>query len=168
MSWCWFALLDAAVGGEVALAAAREPGGATAGWFAAWPAGRKPVATAVRMDAGALDPHGAPAAASLLVLPRDRSPIFDDPAVSGALRAVLAGPRPDAVSTFVRDSSHFAGAVTARRADRERLRDDPFTRLGPARLLEVDAGFFATGQRLPEPVIQRYGGQPWPASGFAT
>ena len=84
------------VGGEVALVAARGPGGASAGWFAAWPAGRKPVATAVRMDAGALDPHGAPAAASLLMLTRDRSPIFDDPTVSGALRAVLAGPRPDA------------------------------------------------------------------------
>ena len=77
-------------------AAALSRDGHEVGWLAAWPAGRKPVADAVRADARVVDPSGAAAAVSLVLVPRDRAPLFDDPAVSGALRAVLSGPPPDA------------------------------------------------------------------------
>ena len=166
MSWCWFALLPAPPGSPAWASAEVEEDGELVGVLAAWPAGRKPVAAAVRADARIVDPHGVSAEVSLLLLPRDRSPLFDDPTVSGALRAVLSGPPPDAVSTFVRDSSHFAGAVTVRRRDPARLADDPFARLGPARRLRVGPGLFGRGAPLPGPVIQRYAGQPWPAAGF--
>jgi hypothetical protein len=124
------------------------------------------VADAVRADARIVDTAGAPAAVSLVLLPRDRSPLFDDPAVSGALRSVLSDSPPDAVSTFVRDSSHFSGAVTVRRVNRAMLLDDPFRRLGPAEILDVGSGLFGVVPPPPGPVIQRYSGAPWPVAGF--
>ena len=165
MSWCWLALVPTPPDDPWASAAVEEAG-SPVGVLAVWPAGRKPVADAVRAYAGIVDPDGAPAGVSFLLLPRDRSPLFDDPAVSGALRAVLSGPPPDAVSTLVRDSSHFAGAITVRRDDPMRLADDPFARLGPTRRLRVGPGLFATAAHPYGPVIQRYAGQPWPATGF--
>lgn len=167
-SWCWFARLEgpAAATGALAQAALTGRDGAPAGVLAAWRAGRKPVPQAVRIDARVIDPAGAPADVSLVLLARDRSPLFDDPAVSGALRAVLAGQAPDAVSTLVRDSSHFAGSVTVRRAQSGRLRDDPFARIGHAEALHVGAGLFGRTPPVPGPVIQRYSGKPWPAAGF--
>lgn len=165
MSWAWFARLPTRPAGASAAAAVSRDG-ERVGFLAAWPAGRKPVADAVRMHARLVDPAGAAASVSLVLLARDRSPLFDDPAVSGALRAVLAGPPPEGVSTFVRDSSHFAGAVTVRRRGRAWLRDDPFGRVGPAEVLEVEAGLFGTVAPVPGPVIQRYAGEPWPAGGF--
>lgn len=166
--WCWLARVDGPEHADGALARAplTRPGGDPAGVLAAWPAGRKPVAQAVRVDGRVIDPTGEAAVLSLVLLPRDRSPLFDDPAVSGTLRAVLAGPPPDAVSTLVRDSSHFAGAVTVRRRLPERLRDDPFARIGKAELLHVAAGLFGRSGPVPGPVIQRYSGKPWPAPGF--
>jgi hypothetical protein len=118
------------------------------------------------MDARLVDPGGDPAWVSLVLIARDRAPLFDDPSVSGALRAVLAGPPPDGVSTFVRDSSHFAGAVTVVRSSAERLRDDPFARVAPAARLRVEGGLFGRTPPVPGPVIQRYAGKPWPAAGF--
>jgi hypothetical protein len=171
MSWCWFAVLDAMADlsvAESALAAAEattDAGDTVV--LAAWPAARKPVQHAVRMDAQVVDPSGAPAWASLVLVPAGREPLFDDPAVSGALRRVLAGPPPDVVSTFVRDSSHFAGAVTVERQDRRRLQDDPFSRLHPGQVLWVAAGLFGRVPPTPGPVTQRYAGLPWPAAGFA-
>jgi hypothetical protein len=168
MSWCWLAVVDDEVtaGDVLAQAAVSTTGGEPAGVLAAWPAGRKPRTEAVRADARVVDPSGSRATVSFVLLPRDRSPIFDDPAVSGALRAVLAGPPPDAVTTLVRDASHFAGALTVRRDRLHLLRDDPFARLGPARLLHVAAGLLAVRPPVPGPVIQRYSGQPWPVAGF--
>lgn len=164
-SWCWMARLDSPPGDATAVAQLRS-GGDLAGHLAVWPAGRKPVATAVRADARLVDPGGTAATISLILLDRGRGPLFDDPAVSGALRAVLAGPPPDAVSTFVRDSSHFSGAVTVRRRDAALLRDDPFRRLGPAEVLDVGPGLFAALPAVAGPGIQRYSGKPWPAGGF--
>ena len=170
MTWCWLALVDAdraeAADGALASAEATRDDGTPAGLLAVWPAGRKPVAHAVRADSRILDPAGAAARVSLVLLARDRSPLFDDPAVSGALRSVLAGPAPDTVTTLVRDASHFAGALTVRRDRPWLLRDDPFARLGHPERLSVAAGLLARRAAVPGPVIQRYGGQPWPAAGF--
>jgi hypothetical protein len=164
-NWCWLARVTPRPAGCLAAAEISRDGDEV-GWLAAWPSGRKPVADAVRADARIIDPSGTAAAVSLVLLPRDRSPLFDDPAVSGALRAVLAGVPPDAVSTFVRDSSHFSGAVTVRRGWPALLRDDPFQRLGPADMLDVGPGLFGVVAPVPGPVIQRYAGAPWPVAGF--
>ena len=173
MSWCWFALLDpeteidrSAAGWASASASAHRGDGTPAGLLAAWPAGRKPVRHAVRMDARLASPTAPGGWVSLVLVDAARAPLFDDPAVSGALRRVLDGPPADAVTTFVRDSSHFAGALTLRRSDPWMLRDDPFARIHPAQTLEVDAGLLATVPPPPGPVTQRYAGQPWPAAGF--
>jgi len=163
--WCWFALVDDPPVGALASASATDVDGAAAGTFAAWPAGRKPVASALRMDARLVDPAAPAGWVSLVTIPRALAPLFDDPAVNEAMRAVLRGPAPVAVSTLVRDATTFAGAVTVRR-DRYRLADDPFTRLHPARLLHAGPGLFATVAPPAGPVIQRYAGKPWPASGF--
>jgi len=173
MSWSWFAMLDPAVeshalavGSAMASAAARDAAGRQVGVLAAWPSGRKPVRHAVRMDARIADVTGAAGWVSLVLIDAARAPLFDDPAVSGALRRVLAGPPPDAVTTFVRDSSHFAGAMTVRRTDGWLLRDDPFARIAPALVLQVDPGILAAVPPPPGPVTQRYSGLPWPAAGF--
>jgi hypothetical protein len=167
VTWCWLALVDDDVADDaVASAVATRDDGTKAGLLAIWPAGRKPVPHAVRADSRVVDPAGAPAHVSLVLLDRDRSPLFDDPAVSGALRSVLAGPAPDAVTTLVRDSSHFAGAMTVRRDRLWLLRDDPFARLGRPERLIVAAGLLGRRAAVPGPVIQRYSGQPWPAAGF--
>ena len=171
MTWCWFAVLGdddeaGAVEGALASAPAHDPETGRTVLLAAWPAGRKPVAHAVRMDARVADPAGEAAWVSLVLVPRGREPLFDDPAVSGALRRVLDGPPADGVTTFVRDSSHFAGALTVERRDVRRLRDDPFARLHPAVTLRVDAGLVGRVPPPPGPVTQRYAGQPWPAAGF--
>ena len=47
---------------------------------------------AVRMDQRLLDPDGPPAWVWLVLVPPEVAPLFDDPAVSQALRRVLAGP----------------------------------------------------------------------------
>lgn len=165
--WVWFARLDAAPTDAWVSAPARDRAtGAQAGYLAAWPAGRKPVASAVRADSRLFAPDGGPAAISLVLLPRGRAPLHDDPAVSGALRAVLAGPSADGVCTLVRDATHWVGSLTVRRADPDRLRDDPFARLGPAARLDIDAGVFGVQPVPPGPVTQRYAGKPWPAAGF--
>ena len=164
--WCWFARTATPVPDAEAAAPATDVKGTPAGWLAAWPAGRKPVRDGVRMDARLVDPGGDPAWISLVLPPPDAQPIFDDPAVSGAVRAVLAGPAADGVSTFVRDAVHFAGAVTVRRADRSVLRDDPFARIAPALVLHVGPGLFGRTPPPPGPVTQRYSGLPWPLAGF--
>lgn len=165
MSWCWLARVETRPADAWAWAELTADG-RPVGFLAAWPAGRKPTATAARADAAIVDPAGLPATVSLVMVPRDRTPLFDDPAVSGAMRRVLAGPPPDAVSTLVRDSSHFAGAVTVRRRQPELLRDDPFARVAQAEMLAVGAGLFGRRAAVPGPVIQRYAGKPWPAAGF--
>jgi hypothetical protein len=162
--WCWLALVDEPPMGACASAVATRSGDPV-GLLAAWPAGRKPTAGAVRADARIVDPLGDPATVSLVLVPRDRAPLFDDPAVSAAMRAVLVGPPPDAVSTLVRDSSHFAGAVTVRR-DGRFVRDDPFARVAHAEALDVGRGLFGRVPPVPGPAIQRYSGKPWPAAGF--
>ena len=164
--WCWFARVPELPPAALARAEVVDQAGDPAGWFAAWPAGRKPVPDAVRMDARLASPAGEPAWVSLVLPSPQAAPIFDDTAVGGALRAVLAGPPPDAVTTFVRDAVHFAGSLTVRRADAFLLRDDPFARLAQATILHVGAGFVGRVPPPVGPVVQRYAGRPWPVSGF--
>ena len=170
--WCWFALVDESFDGQVAStalasAAAADPDCAPAGTFAAWPAGRKPVPSALRMDDRLVDPHGPAAWVSLVTIPRQVAPLFDDVAVSQAMRQVLRGWPPGAASTLVRDATTFAGSVTVGHTGCPgALRDDPFARLHRARILRVGPGMFAAPPASAGPAIQRYTGKPWPATGF--
>ena len=169
---CWLALTDAAPhvcrrGGRASQpTTARTPAGSRRGF-----AHPSPCAT-----------HGEPTRASWIrPAPRppsrsssrtgDRFTIFDDPAVQGARRAVLADAEPaDLVTTLLVDASHFAGSLTARRGPNAlaRLRDDPFLRVNSGRLLLVGAGLLGTVPAPPGPVIERHGSDvPWPGGTFA-
>jgi hypothetical protein len=174
VSWCWLAFLGELPTGDeladaLASATTNDLGGRPAGLVAAWPHGRKPLATAVRVDERVIDPAGPPTWVSLVLVPPQVAPLFDDPAVSQAMRRVLAGPPFVATSTLVRDAVHFAGAVTVEDGDQPaRLADDPFARLYPARILRVGPGMFGRVAPTAGPAIQRYGDKPWPAAGFDT
>jgi hypothetical protein len=172
VSWCWLAFLPEPPTGEVlagALASATtsDLDGRPDGLVGAWPRGRKPLPAAVRADERLIDPAAPAAWVSLVLVPPEVAPLFDDPAVSQALRRVLAGPPFAATSTLVRDAVHFAGAVTVEHGQAPaRLADDPFARLYPARILRVGPGMFGRVAPPAGPAIQRYGGKPWPAAGF--
>jgi hypothetical protein len=123
----------------------------------------------LRADPRIFDPAGEPAWLSLIVVPEELRPPFDDPAVQQARRRVLAGPPPDAVSTLLGDDSRFAGAITVRRGAGARalLADDPFARIHPARILEVGSGVFGSAPPPTGPSIERHGShRPWPWDRF--
>jgi hypothetical protein len=155
VSWCWFALLDAPA--EDATAQAPVAGG---GWLVAWQRRAKPVRHARRVDARIIDPEGDAASVSLVLPPAGVRLPFDDVAVQQARRQVLARRPVDAVSTLLSDASHFEGAVTVMR---DRIVEDPFARVFPARLVQVGAGLFGRVPPPCGPTIERYGSaQPWP------
>jgi hypothetical protein len=123
----------------------------------------------LRADPRIFDPGGEAAWVSLIVVPAPLRPPFDDPVVQEARRRVLAGPAPDAVSTLLADDSRFAGAITVRRGEDARalLRDDPFTRVHPARILRVEAGVLGVAPPPTGPTIERHGSaRPWPWDRF--
>lgn len=160
----WVALVPARPADAWAAAEARE-----GGWLAAWRQRAKPVREALLAHPAAFDPAGAPAWVSLVLVPEDRDLITDDPAVQRARQLVLADPEPPAAVTMLpRGPSLLAGALTARRgADaRARLADDPFARLVPARVLELGPGLIGAPAPPVGPVIERYGGVPWPGERF--
>lgn len=135
-----------------------------------WVQRAKPVREALRLDPRVVDPGGPAATASVVLAPRDAGLLFDDLAVQQARRDVLARPPFDAVTTLLRDSSHFAGAITVARGDeqRARLADDPFARLFPAVLVDVPAGLLGACAPPAGPTIERYGSaNPWPWDRFA-
>jgi hypothetical protein len=128
------------------------------------------VRHARRADARIVDPDGASARISLVLPPAGVTLAFDDLAVQQARRCVLAAPPQDAVSSLMRDSSHFEGAITvARGAGVARLGDDPFARIFRARILRVGAGILGAAAAPAGPVIERYGSaNPWPWDRFDT
>lgn len=130
-----------------------------------YPHGRKPAAGAVRMHAGVLDPTGEAAAIGLLVLGPAEAPLFDDPAVTELLRAVLRGAAGDGFTTFVRDATGFAGGLVVSRSGQ--VARHPLGRFGVLRVLEVRPGFVGRQPAPAGPAVQRYSGAPWPLAGFA-
>ena len=164
MSWCWLDLLAAPADDAGAQARVFEPDGTPAGWLGVWLQRAKPSRSARRIDARLVDRHGAAAWVSLVRPPHETRLAFDDLAVQQARRAVLAAPPQDALSTLLSDASHFEGALTvARGAGVARLRDDPFARIFPARVLRVDPGLLGAVPAPCGPTIERYGSaQPWP------
>lgn len=169
MSWCWLALTEEWPDHATAAAWASE-NGERVGALAAWCRRAKPRRDARRMDGRLVDPDGEAASVSLVIPPSGTRLKFDDVAVQQARRRVLAGLPFDAVSTLLTDASHFEGAITiGRAAATARLRDeDPFARIFPARLLEVEAGLFGSMPPPAGPTIERYGSsEPWPWDRFS-
>jgi hypothetical protein len=168
MTRCWLALLDAPAPDASAQAAVYRPDGSPAGWLAAWRQRSKPARSARRVDDRIIKPHGQEAWISLVLPPDGVRLAFDDLAVQQARRRVLAEVPQDAVSTLMRDASHFEGAITvARDAGVARLVDDPFARIFPAQILRVDAGILGAAAPAAGPVIERYGSaNPWPWDRF--
>ena len=164
MSWCWLALVDEPPGRADAWAAVQEHDGAPAGVLAAWLRHAKPVRDARRIDARIVDRSGAAAVISLVRPPAGVRLAFDDLAVQQARRRILAGPPFDAVTTLLRDASHYEGSLVVARGPRVRLLDDdPFARLFPARRLRVGPGLLGTALPPAGPTIERYGSaNPWP------
>lgn len=163
MSYRWLALRDEKPEGAEATAKVRQDG-RPIGFLATWPEDAKRPKGGVRIDPRSIDPSGAPAAASLVLAPAGTSLDFDDPAVVGATRAALALDPAEVLSTLIVDKMRFAGALTAvRNGNLGRLANDPFARLFPQRIVEVEEGLLG---RMPPPVgpgHQRYGGgNPWP------
>ena len=169
MTRCWLALLDAPAPDATAQARAHRSDGSHAGWIAAWRRRAKPVRGARRVDDRIIDPDGEPAWISLVLPPDGVRLAFDDLAVQQARRRVLSEPRWDAVSTLMRDASHFEGAISvARGSTVGRLADDPFARIFPARILRVDAGALGVAPAPAGPTIERYGSaNPWPWDRFS-
>ena len=169
MSRCWLALVEGPVEGADAGASAFTPDGHPAGTLAAWRRRAKPVREALRVDERLIDPDGSAAWISLVLPPSGVRLAFDDPAVQQARRLVLLHPFPAAVSTLLRDDSHFEGAITVARSltEKHRLGEDPFARIFPARLLAVEAGLLGSVAPPTGPPIERYGsGNPWPWDQF--
>jgi hypothetical protein len=168
-SWCWLALAAGPPPEADASAPARVVGGERVGHLAVWCRRAKPLREARRADARILDPHGAETFLSLVLTPPGMRLPFDDLAVQEARRKVLADPPADIVTTLLRDASHFEGSLTARRGAGalEFLRDDPFARVFPARLLQIGSGLLGSMPAPAGPSIERYGSaQPWPWDRF--
>jgi hypothetical protein len=169
VSRCWLALVDGPAEGAQASAGASTLDGEAAGTLAAWRQKAKPVRNAVRVDERLIDPRGAPARISLVLAPGGARLPFDDLAVQQARRLVLSRPPLAAVSTLLRDDSHFEGAISVARSAHEMrwLRDDPFAWIYPAVLLAVGAGILGSLAAPTGPTIERYGsGNPWPWDKF--
>ena len=169
MSRCWLALLEGTADGADAAARVATTEGHPAGTLAAWRQRAKPARDARRVDERLIDPDGPAAWISLVLPPPGVRLPFDDPAVQQARRLVLLHPFPAAVSTLLRDDSHFEGAITVTHsaAETRRLRDDPFARIFPSRLLLIDAGILGSVAPPTGPTIERYGsGNPWPWDRF--
>ncbi|MBV8528439.1 MAG: hypothetical protein JOZ75_09000 [Candidatus Dormibacteraeota bacterium] len=168
MSLRWFALLPAAPEHYYAAAPAHDVHGAPVGHLVAWRTqdGHRPNGS-LGIDERALDPDGEPAWVSLALATPPLRVLYDDPAVSQAIRDVLAAPAADVMSTLMLDSSAIGGAITARRDGWSELIDDPFARIFSRRVLCVDAGLIGRMPAPTGPVIQRYSGNPWPWDRFA-
>lgn len=91
---------------------------------------------------------------------------FDEPEVQFARREALAwwipllGDDLVCLTTLALDGARYGGAITVVRRER-RLADDPFARLFAGSLVEC-GGLFSEVAPPPGPVIERYGGAPWP------
>jgi hypothetical protein len=162
----WLALLDAAGPGTVAVT---DPRGVAAGHLLVRAGRAKPHRAAVRLEPSLVG-DGPALAVSLVLPPRGARPLFDDPAVVGAMRAVLRDPgRAPLFSTLVDGATHWAGSVSGTdpaRAAGTWWTDDPFVRLGPQHRLLVPAGLFSPRPLPAGPGHQRHAGAPWPWGTF--
>jgi hypothetical protein len=167
---CWFAAVDRRPDDAWATAEAFHVDGVAFGWLAVWQGRDKPIRDAVLADPRAFDRAGAAAWASLLMISAHVRVLFDDPAVQRARQALLAYNPYIAVTTLARDASSFGGSLVARRdpASPATVVDDPFRVVANPLVIHIGPGLIGTSSALPGPVIERFGGRPWPIDRFPT
>lgn len=125
----------------------------------------------MRADPRAVRPgEGEPAYAHVCALAdRDAALRYDEPEVQAARRDALAwwipmlGDDLVCITTLAIDASRTGGAITVARSPRL-FDSDPFARLFAGTIVRTD--IFTPVPPPPGPVIERYGGAPWPAGGF--
>jgi hypothetical protein len=152
-----------------ASAPAASASGSPRGVLACWRQAAKPTRGALRCDERIVDRGGAEAWVSLVLVPDGVRVPFDDLAVQQARREILTRGPFAAVSTLLRDNSHFEGSVVAARGPRGMrvAAEDPFARLFAAQLLHIGPGLLGSGHAPTGPTIERYGSaNPWPWDRF--
>jgi hypothetical protein len=167
---CWIALVPEPPAGAFASASAVSSTDSSHRVLACWQQAAKPARCALRCDRRIIDRAGSEAWVSLVLLPPAVRLPFDDPAVQQARRELLSRRPFAAVSTLLRDDSHFEGSIVVERgADAERrLEEDPFARLFQAQRLCVGAGLLGSVGAPVGPTIERYGSaNPWPWDRFS-
>jgi hypothetical protein len=173
----WLALLDEPVSGAVPVWAAdggtaTGVAGSASGYLLVTRGRAKPHRSAVRVEPDLVG-DGPAWAVSLVLPPRGTRPLFDDPAVVGAMQAVLRDPgRAPLLSTLVDGSTQWAGSVSGIDPDVAAgrtawWREDPFARLGPQHRILVPTGVFRPAPTPAGPGHQRHAGAPWPWGRFA-
>ena len=165
---CWLAVVDTRPDGAWAAAQAFHEDGRAYGWLSVWQRPDRPTRDALAADPRAFDPTGPPGWASLLLIRAEVRVIFDDPVVQRARQALLENNPFTAVTTLSRDASTFGGSLVAVHdpASPAAVADDPFRVVATPTVVHVEPGLVGTSPALPAPVIERYGGQPWPADRF--
>lgn len=95
---------------------------------------------------------------------------FDEPEVQQARRETFAwwipllGDDLVCLTTLALDGARYGGAITVVRRERD-LSTDPFAQLFPGKVIEC-GDLFSEVAPPPGPVIERYGGAPWPGGSF--
>ena len=150
VSRCWLALIveDPANG-------RRSPAASRGRQRRQAPAGRSPAGAGAPSRRAAL--CASTSGSSTATAPRRRSRLvlappgvrFHSTTARCSRRAARSSPGipfPDAVSTLLRDDSHFEGAITvaARRHSNRVARDDPFARIFPAQAAAVGPGILGS------------------------
>ena len=170
----WLARLDGPRAGAVPVTDADT--GDAAGHLLLVRGRAKPDRAAVRIEPSVIGDGvigDRPAQAVSLVLPpRGTRPLFDDPAVVHAMRAILRDPgRATVFSTLVDGSRSWAGTlsgidIAVAEAWPAWWHEDPFARLGPQQRLLVPAGMLRLAPLPAGPGHQRHAGSPWPWGRF--
>lgn len=161
MNGTWIALVDDDQPPEGAFATARvREGGSLAAWNdeGAAPEG------AWRVDPRTIDPEGRATLVGLATAPSGVSYSFDDPAVVGAIRALLGSEPPTLVTTLAVSGGRFAGALVS-----PPHLATPFGTIFPLRAVHVGAGLLGRPPAPTGPVTQRYRAEipPWPFDRFS-
>jgi len=165
---CWFALVDHQPESAWAAAEAIRDDGRPFGWLGVWQRPGKPTRDSVLADPRAFDTSGPPAWGSLVLVAAHVRVIFDDPAVQRARQLVAQYNPFSVVTTFARDASTFGGSLVAARdaAGPAAVAEDPFWLIATPTVIHISPGLIGRSSPLPAPVIERYGGQPWPVDRF--
>lgn len=163
MTRTWVALLEHEPGdADLTVVGQAEDGGALV--LAAWRTARRPHPRAGSVDPRMVGTGGPRMSTSWIELSEEGRPLFDAPEVLEARRRLLRSWPAYGVSTLVTDSVHLAGSVLLWPGG-PLVDDDPFARLGRARVLSSE-GFFVPLPPPTGPALERYGGAPWPFDRF--
>lgn len=158
MKALWLAFADDEPREALARAKVREEG-----WLAAWEYDQRPHEEAWLVDPRAIDPDGPRTTAAIVAAPPGVSLPFDDPAVTGALRAVLSSEPADVCSCLMREGSRFVGALVS-----PPHLATPFATIFPQRSVTIGPGLLGRPPWPTGPGVARYLAEmPWPFDRFA-